>query len=67
MGILMHELGMVDKVYYVISPCQSDSVGFLPGDYTSKISLYMDGLRDALITCGVNPDKAIYSENNMEA
>ena len=67
MGILMHELGMVDKIYYVISPCQSDSVGFLPGDYSSKISLYMDGLRDALIACGINPDKAIYSENNMEA
>lgn len=67
MGVLMHELGMIDKIYYVISPCQSDSVGFLPGDYASKISLYMDGLRDALITCGINPDKAIYSENNMEA
>ena len=66
-GILMHELGLVDKLYYVISPCQSDSVGFLPGDYASKISLYMDGLRDALLTCGIDPDKAIYSENNMEA
>ena len=66
-GILMHELGLVDKLYYVISPCQSDSVGFLPGDYASKISLYMDELRDALLTCGIDPDKAIYSENNMEA
>lgn len=67
MGILMHELGMVDKMYYVISPCQSDSVGFLPGSYCDKISLYMDGLKDALLTCGVNPDKAIYSENNIDA
>lgn len=66
MGILMHELGMVDKIYYIISPCQSDAVGFLPGDYSSKISLYLDGLRDALITCGVNPDTVIFSENNME-
>lgn len=65
-GILMHELGMIDKIYYVISPCQSDAVGFLPGDYSSKISLYLDGLRDALITCGINPETVIYSENNMD-
>lgn len=65
-GVLMHELGMIDKIYYIISPCQSDAVGFLPGDYSSKISLYLDGLRDALITCGVNPDTVIYSENNID-
>lgn len=66
-GVLMHELNMVDKIYYIISPCQSDAVGFLPGDYSSKISLYLDGLRDALITCGINPDTAIYSENNIDS
>ncbi len=65
-GLLMHELGMINKIYYIISPCQSDAVGFLPGDYSSKISLYLDGLRDALVTCGVNPDAAIYSDNNMD-
>lgn len=64
-GLLMHELGMINKIYYIISPCQSDAVGFLPGDYSSKISLYLDGLRDALVTCGVNPDVVIYSDNNM--
>lgn len=66
-GILMHELGMADKIYYVISPCQSGAVGFLPGDYGQKISLHLDGLRDALLTCGINPDIAIFSENNMES
>lgn len=65
-GLLMHELGMINKIYYIISPCQSDAVGFLPGDYSSKISLYLDGLRDALVTCGVNPDSVIYSDNNMD-
>lgn len=65
-GVLMHELGLVDKIYYIISPCQSDAVGFLPGDYSSKISLYLDGLRDALIECGVDPDRAIFSENNTD-
>lgn len=66
-GILMYELGMIEKIYYVVSPCQSNAVGFLPGDYASKISLYLDGLRDAVVTCGLNPDTVIYSENNMES
>ena len=66
MGLLMYELGLYKKLYYIVSPCQEQELGYRPGDLESKLSAYRTPLDDALITWGYEPDKVVVSADNMD-
>lgn len=67
MAMLMaYEFKMYKNIYYVISPCEEDKLGFSPGTIEEKTSMYMEPLRQALINWGYNPDKLIVSDSNID-
>ena len=63
MGLLMYELGFYKKLYYVVSPCQEQELGFRPGGVAEKLSDYRTPLDDALLTWGYDPDRVVISED----
>lgn len=66
MGLLMYELGFYKKLYYVVSPCQEQELGYRPGGVEEKLSDYRTPLDEALITWGYDPDRVVISADNME-
>ena len=59
---MMVEYKKYNKIIYVVSPCAEGRLGFLPGDVTSKASVYYEPLYSAMIKCGINPYTAIIDE-----
>lgn len=51
----LYEHNLIDKLVYIINPCEQQTLGHLPGDVDEKIASYMGALEDALITIGEFP------------
>ncbi len=67
MAMLMaYEYKMYKNIYYIISPCEEDKLGFVPGSIEDKSAMYMEPLRQALVNWGFDPDKCIASDTNMD-
>lgn len=67
MALLMtNEFRIYDNIYYIVSPCQESTLGYLPGGLTSKTQYYCDPLIDAITTCGYDPNKLIINEEDMD-
>lgn len=67
MGLLMYELGIYKKIYYIVSPCQEQELGYRPGQTGEKLMDYSGPLYDALMVWGYDPNKTVISDMNMEA
>lgn len=68
MAMLMaYEYKMYKNIYYIISPCEEDKLGFVPGTIEDKSAMYMEPLRQALINWGYNPDKHIANDSNADS
>ena len=60
MAMLMaYEYKMYKSIYYIISPCEEDKLGFVPGSIEDKSAMYMEPLRQALINWGFAIIRAI--------
>lgn len=66
MGLLMYEFGLYKKLYYIVSPCQEQELGYRPGSTDEKLADYLGPLYDALITWGYDPYKVIASDTNTD-
>lgn len=66
-GLLMYELGIYKKIYYIVSPCQEQELGYRPGQTGEKLMDYSGPLFDALMVWGYDPNKTVISDMNMEA
>lgn len=64
---LLVQYGFYDGIVYITFPVQEHVLGFLPGTQEDKISPYMQPLIDACLTLGLEPDKVIKSEDNLQA
>lgn len=51
---------------YIFAPVEEDKMGFRKGTQEDKELAYLVPLKDALEEIGENPEKVIYSENNLE-
>lgn len=68
MAMLMaQQFRMYNRIYYVISPCEEDKLGYAPGTIEEKTAMYMEPLRQALLTWGYNPDNLIETKDNYKA
>lgn len=67
MALLMYELGIYKKIYYIVSPCQEQELGYRPGQTGEKLMDYSGPLYDALMVWGYDPNKTVISDMNMEA
>lgn len=62
MALLMAmEFKLYSKIYYIISPCEEDKIGFIPGDINQKIDVYRGGLKAALVNWGYDPNKYVFN------
>ena len=59
---LLYQYGLYNGIIYIVSPVMEQRQGFLPGDEEAKNAPYMQPLADALLTIGINPMKAIISD-----
>lgn len=59
----LYDLGIINKVVYVFSPCQEKALGYRPGSTEEKIADYILPLTDALIEIGEMPEKALDPEH----
>lgn len=68
MAMLMaQEFKMFKNIYYIISPCEEDKLGYAPGTIEDKTSMYMEPLRQSLWNWGYDPNKYIASDGNMDS
>lgn len=56
---IMVQFGMFDEIVYIVSPYAERKQGYLPGDIQMKSAMYYEPLNQALVACGINPNKAI--------
>jgi len=56
---MLCEYGRYKGIVYIMSPCQEQTLGFLPGSQGDKESPYMEGFYQALMTIGVNMGMAL--------
>ena len=59
----LYDLGIINKVVYVFSPCQEKALGYRPGNTEEKIADYILPLTDALMEIGEMPEKAMDEEH----
>ena len=64
---LLYEYGLYREVNYIVSPTQEQIQGFLPGDQEQKTAPYMGPLLDAMAVIGLDPNKSLISETNIQA
>ena len=55
----LYEYNLIDRLVYIISPCEQQTLGHLPGDADEKIAQYMGALNDALVEIGEFPMQAM--------
>ena len=59
---LLVQAGYFDKLIYIVSSYGEKRQGYLPGDLTQKSEVYFEPFYQALIKCGVDPNKVINDE-----
>lgn len=59
---LLVQCGYFDHLTYVVSSYGEKRQGYLPGDITQKSEVYFEPFYQALIKCGVDPNKVINDE-----
>lgn len=64
---LLVQYGFYNGIVYVMFPVQEHILGYLPGTQEEKILPYLQPLEDALNALGIDPQKTIVSEENMQA
>ena len=67
MALLMYELGIYKKIYYIVSPCQEQELGNKPGHTDEKLLDYGVKLQDAIMVWGNATNETVFIEMNMEA
>lgn len=58
-ALLLVEYGFYEGISFIVSPCNEGELGFLPGGLAQKTDVYSTPLYQALIECGVQPEKAV--------
>lgn len=61
-ALLLVEYGMYDGIVYIISPSCERELGYLPGDVSEKTQVYSAPLYQALVECGVRPERAVIAD-----
>lgn len=56
---LLYHSGDYDGIVYVVFPCAENKQGFLPGDITQKSEVYFEPAYQAMIKCGIEPERYI--------
>lgn len=59
---LLVRYGLYEKVFYIVSPCNEDKVGMLPGGLDCKQAPYNTPMYQALVECGEQPEKVVAQE-----
>lgn len=54
----LYELGLINHLYYIVSPCEEKALGHRPGTQKEKEADYMYPLHDALVEIGEVPERA---------
>lgn len=64
MGVanLLVRYGFYDGIVGIVSPCEENKQGYLPGDITQKSAVYFEPFYQAMIECNMNPDTDITDE-----
>ena len=52
----------LNGIVYIVSPYGEEKQGYLPGDITQKSEIYYEPAYQAMIECGLNPNKDVCSE-----
>lgn len=60
---LLYQHGFYKNIIYVVSPYGESKQGFLPGDITEKSEVYFEPIYQAIIKCGLMPERVIYNES----
>lgn len=60
---MLVKYGRYEGILGIISPCEENRQGFLPGDITQKSSVYFEPFYQAMIECGMNPNMDISDES----
>lgn len=58
----LYENNLIEKMVYIVAPCEQQTLGHMPGDVEEKIANYMGALHDALVEIGEFPLQA-FDEN----
>lgn len=61
-AIMMYRYGLCQGVTYVVAPYAEASMGFLPGDITSKVRAYLEPLTQAVLEANESPMHSIIQE-----
>jgi len=61
---LLYHSGDYDGIVCVVFPCAENKQGYLPGDITQKSEVYFEPMYQAMIKCGVEPERYI-DDNSM--
>lgn len=59
---LLYRYGRYDGIVYITAPVQEGKVGFLPGTFAEKVSVYNDPFYQAAIKADINIDQAVTSD-----
>ena len=64
---LLVKYGRYDGIVYIMAPTQEQKQGYLPGGVEEKSAPYMEPLLEAMNTLGIDPMKALKSQDNIQA